>query len=867
MSDSSVYATPATSKTQKLTTMKNKQRQESKESERSKSKHKIDKVKPLHKTPSGRDPMQKKLLTKEDFESYDKENLLDVMSDQTEPLSSEQMVKETQSEPQITDCTNDKSITNKQDIDPSHTLVLDLDNTKMGARHSHSSTDVNLSQKTTETIQDGGEQKQNDKPREDTVNMDMRLPAFLSREKIEELENEPTPQKDVIVLHPKTENTKDIPAGGSSKKKKRNSRKRFAEHSRALPRAGIDVDMGSSNKISRASTATQTRKKAQKLGELFRKDDASESVKTKNRTIVVQDTNRKDTKTKNASHADHSTTVKSNKIPNNGHQVIIKETKSVTRIKETTVKEINSKTTIRKTQLPEVQQNKTHAELKEASQKTCQKCKKMINYKLNVDRSHCAKCGKTMHRRFKTLEAHGKVIVMDPDDKVTRAVQGKESLTIEDVTLETTTEAGNENESKETDDSVDEKTAEPDRTETDIPISTLILTPSKSYALVTKLNLQEEETKSNDDTGEKKPTDEKDNKDNQSSFYIVPTNEIEATVVETSDHSKYTEVSAIGMKRLFNEDSNSGIENKMPDNSNEQNEMLENQNEILEAQRCENVSEADMASRADMKDMQSMMEDLDKGEDQMKDRVDTQETEDSTLALQKVYKNMDRPSSGTSFIQDLKQRTRDLVNIDFPLKIQTINALLTKEKNKLAQIVQSTNLLTNNSCSFINFPHAANFPNSIKVNSIKHSNYLERKHLTVDENLVQLITKVKTFVQTLMQDINTLKLWICLILSTDSTSTRINNDTLVEELIHEVETAEREANTMQDDILAYYVKRNNVISEIFKYPHITHSEHILEAINYKQYIDLQIILSVLRNKYSILHSLLTAHWKQYLMQE
>lgn len=232
--------------------------------------------------------MQKKLLTKEDFESYDKENLLDVMSDQTEPLSSEQMVKETQSEPQITDCTNDKSITNKQDIDPSHTLVLDLDNTKMGARHSHSSTDVNLSQKTTETIQDGGEQKQNDKPREDTVNMDMRLPAFLSREKIEELENEPTPQKDVIVLHPKTENTKDIPAGGSSKKKKRNSRKRFAEHSRALPRAGIDVDMGSSNKISRASTATQTRKKAQKLGEMFRKDDASESVKTKNRTIVVQ---------------------------------------------------------------------------------------------------------------------------------------------------------------------------------------------------------------------------------------------------------------------------------------------------------------------------------------------------------------------------------------------------------------------------------------------------------------------------------------------------------------------------------------------------------------------------------------------------
>uniref|UniRef100_A0A8D8TEK6 Proteasome activator complex subunit 3 n=2 Tax=Cacopsylla melanoneura TaxID=428564 RepID=A0A8D8TEK6_9HEMI len=298
--------------------------------------------------------------------------------------------------------------------------------------------------------------------------------------------------------------------------------------------------------------------------------------------------------------------------------------------------------------------------------------------------------------------------------------------------------------------------------------------------------------------------------------------------------SQNTTSSSLGIRTLFG-----SLEDN---NSNEK--QLDGPQEIVMESQAEadyNISEADYASRADMKDMHAMMEDFYKPENQT-----GQQPEDRLSA----YKKLAATSSKTAFVNEIRQKTNQLIRQEFPLKIQAINEM----NIKLTEvIVQQTN--SSQSSSIFNLVQAT--PPS---NSSKHSEYLERKYLTVDENLAQLINKVKAFVQTLIQDITSLKLWMCLVLSNETTSTQVNTDSMVDELLHEIETAEREAVGMQDDILAYYVKRNSVITEIFKYPY-THSEHILEAINYKQYIDLKIILGVLRNKYSILHSLILTHWK------
>lgn len=45
-----------------------------------KVKYKVEKVKPLHKTPSGREPKQKKKLKKEELQSYDIEDVVDDIS-------------------------------------------------------------------------------------------------------------------------------------------------------------------------------------------------------------------------------------------------------------------------------------------------------------------------------------------------------------------------------------------------------------------------------------------------------------------------------------------------------------------------------------------------------------------------------------------------------------------------------------------------------------------------------------------------------------------------------------------------------------------------------------------------------------------
>lgn len=219
----------------------------------------------------------------------------------------------------------------------------------------------------------------------------------------------------------------------------------------------------------------------------------------------------------------------------------------------------------------------------------------------------------------------------------------------------------------------------------------------------------------------------------------------------------------------------------------------------------------------------------------------------------------------SQFIKDLRYKIKHLIGREFPLKIEAITQLLVNEKQKLALIIQSTSLLDNTSESFIMFPQNLKFPNSIKMDSARNSECLERKLLTVDGNLVELINKVNSHVQSLVQEIGSLKLWVYMVLSNESTSMQMN--CRVDELMQEITMTEKETSTMQEDILAYYVKRNNVISEIFRYPYLTQNDQILEAINYKQYIDLQIMLSVIRNKYSILQNVILTHWRANVLQE
>lgn len=140
-SSSSFPLTP--SKPQRLVSIQKEQRRKSKASLRNlskQSKHKIEKVKALHRTPSGREPKQKKILRKEDLQSYDKEDLVDVMSTR----NSEERIK-TEDE-LIGDDQSQLSITNSS-------LAVDLQDIKLDSKPSHSSSiDVNLSQKTEESV-------------------------------------------------------------------------------------------------------------------------------------------------------------------------------------------------------------------------------------------------------------------------------------------------------------------------------------------------------------------------------------------------------------------------------------------------------------------------------------------------------------------------------------------------------------------------------------------------------------------------------------------------------------------------------------------------------------------------------------------
>nr|XP_061807874.1 proteasome activator complex subunit 3 isoform X3 [Nerophis lumbriciformis] len=124
-----------------------------------------------------------------------------------------------------------------------------------------------------------------------------------------------------------------------------------------------------------------------------------------------------------------------------------------------------------------------------------------------------------------------------------------------------------------------------------------------------------------------------------------------------------------------------------------------------------------------------------------------------------------------------------------------------------------------------------------------------------NNNLVELIEKVKPEIRTLIEKCNTVKMWVQLLIPRIEDGNNFGVS-IQEETVAELRTVEGEAASYLDQISRYYITRAKLVSKIAKYPHVEDYRRTVTEIDEKEYISLKIIVSELRNQYVALHDMI-----------
>ncbi|XP_043392762.1 proteasome activator complex subunit 3 isoform X1 [Chelonia mydas] len=127
--------------------------------------------------------------------------------------------------------------------------------------------------------------------------------------------------------------------------------------------------------------------------------------------------------------------------------------------------------------------------------------------------------------------------------------------------------------------------------------------------------------------------------------------------------------------------------------------------------------------------------------------------------------------------------------------------------------------------------------------------------LKSNQQLVDIIEKVKPEIRLLIEKCNTVKMWVQLLIPRIEDGNNFGVS-IQEETVAELRTVESEAASYLDQISRYYITRAKLVSKIAKYPHVEDYRRTVTEIDEKEYISLRLIISELRNQYVTLHDMI-----------
>ena len=127
--------------------------------------------------------------------------------------------------------------------------------------------------------------------------------------------------------------------------------------------------------------------------------------------------------------------------------------------------------------------------------------------------------------------------------------------------------------------------------------------------------------------------------------------------------------------------------------------------------------------------------------------------------------------------------------------------------------------------------------------------------IQTNSELVRISSAVKPHILCLIQHLNTLKLWIELLIPRIEDGNNFGVS-VQEEALSEISRSETEASSLLDSLSRYFLSRGKIASKCLKYPGLQDYRVALAEMDEKKFYSLKIVVAELRNLYATVYDIM-----------
>ncbi|KAF8357776.1 hypothetical protein PRIPAC_92771, partial [Pristionchus pacificus] len=130
-----------------------------------------------------------------------------------------------------------------------------------------------------------------------------------------------------------------------------------------------------------------------------------------------------------------------------------------------------------------------------------------------------------------------------------------------------------------------------------------------------------------------------------------------------------------------------------------------------------------------------------------------------------------------------------------------------------------------------------------------------------NEHLGELMEEIRPMIRDAVEDMNKIKMWITLLIPRIEDGNNFGVS-IQEEALNEVRATESEAASFLDQLSRYFVGRAKLLTKVAKYPHVADYRRAILDMDEKQFVNIRLIITELRNHFATLHDMITKNMEK-----
>ncbi|CAG9531998.1 unnamed protein product [Cercopithifilaria johnstoni] len=233
---------------------------------------------------------------------------------------------------------------------------------------------------------------------------------------------------------------------------------------------------------------------------------------------------------------------------------------------------------------------------------------------------------------------------------------------------------------------------------------------------------------------------------------------------------------------------------------------------------------------------------------------------------------------------NLMKQAEKIVLEEFPKKVLEFNNLLEDEKFSYERLPE---LLPNIDLGIPYSDELMKYANDSNSNEHENDDGLLKKKRKVDhasirplhgtsvygfingtvkcnEKLASLTDITRPLLRDSVEAVNKVKMWILFLIPRIEDGNNFGVS-IQEEVLSEVRTVEGEAASFLDQMSRYFVSRARLVTKVAKYPHVEDYRRAILDMDEKQFINIRLVLTEMRNHFATLHDMIMKNFEKIKM--